>query len=140
MSDRDRDIDTIQRELTAFARRARAQAGRMHPELSLVTYTILNHLREEGGCRGTDLAIHFMLDKSTVSRQVAALDRLGLIERTPDPDDQRGQIIRPSEAGERLLNSVLAQRRQIFRSRLESWTEEDLADFAVFLHRFNAGA
>lgn len=41
-------VETIHRELTVFARRARASAGRMHPELSLVSYTLLGHLEESG--------------------------------------------------------------------------------------------
>src|SRR5262249_14787229 len=61
-------VETIQREMTAFARRARASAGRMHPELSLVSYTLLGHLEERGGCRATDRAAHYPLDKSTASR------------------------------------------------------------------------
>ena len=35
-------VETIQREMTAFARRARASAGRMHPELSDRKSTRLN--------------------------------------------------------------------------------------------------
>lgn len=138
--DRDAAIDVIQRELTAFARRARAQAGRLHPQLSLVTYAILDHLRETGGCRGTDLATHFMLDKSTVSRQITALERLGLIERSADPDDQRGQIIRASEAGHQLLESVAAARRTAFRQRLDGWDTADLDRFAAYLARYNQDA
>lgn len=44
-------VDSVQREMTIFARRARASAGRMHPELSLVSYTLLGHLevRDGGG-------------------------------------------------------------------------------------------
>lgn len=66
MTDRETAVETIQREMTSFARRARAMAGRMHPELSLVSYTLLSHLDEKGGCRATDLATHYALDKSTV--------------------------------------------------------------------------
>lgn len=65
-------VEAIQREMTVFARRARASAGRMHPELSLVSYTLLGHLETSGGRRATDLAAHYALDKSTVSRQVTA--------------------------------------------------------------------
>lgn len=86
-------METIQREMTAFARRARASAGRMHPELSLVSYTLLGHLEESGGCRATDLAAHYALDKSTVSRQVAALERTELIERRLAPEDHRVQVL-----------------------------------------------
>ncbi|MYU47786.1 MarR family transcriptional regulator, partial [Streptomyces sp. SID7803] len=79
--EREESLDVIQRELTAFARRARAAAARLHPELPLVSYTLLAHIDDQQGCRATDLAAHYMLDKSTVSRQIGALEKLGLVER-----------------------------------------------------------
>ncbi|MGW7265267.1 MarR family winged helix-turn-helix transcriptional regulator [Streptomyces sp. NPDC054842] len=123
--------------MTAFARRARASAGRMHPELSLVSYTLLGHLEERGGCRATDLAAHYALDKSTVSRQVAALERAGLIERRLDPDDHRVQVLHLTPAGGALLGQVTESRRTAFRERLEGWPKDDLARFAAYLLRYN---
>jgi DNA-binding MarR family transcriptional regulator len=131
-------VETIQREMTVFARRARAAAGRMHPELSLVSYTLLGHLEESGGCRATDLAAHYALDKSTVSRQVAALERAGLIERRPDTEDQRVLVLHLTEAGRRILAQVTESRRAAFRERLADWPAEDLARFADYLVRYNA--
>ncbi|MGQ4390225.1 MarR family winged helix-turn-helix transcriptional regulator [Streptomyces sp. SAS_270] len=136
----DEAVETIQREMTAFARRARASAGRMHPELSLVSYTLLGHLEESGGCRATDLAAHYALDKSTVSRQVAALERAGLIERRLDPEDHRVQVLHLTDAGGRILAQVTESRRGAFRERLEGWPEDDLARFAAYLLRYNAAA
>ncbi|AXE83738.1 MarR family winged helix-turn-helix transcriptional regulator [Streptomyces sp. Go-475] len=131
-------VETIQREMTVFARRARAAAGRMHPELSLVSYTLLGHLEESGGCRATDLAAHYALDKSTVSRQVAALERAGLVERRPDAQDQRVQVLRLTQAGRRILAQVTESRRAAFRERLAHWPAADLARFADYLVRYNA--
>jgi DNA-binding MarR family transcriptional regulator len=131
-------VETIQREMTVFARRARASAGRMHPELSLVSYTLLGHLEERGGCRATDLAAHYALDKSTVSRQVAGLERAGLVERRPDPDDARVQVLDLTEAGRSILAQVTVSRRAAFRERLADWPEEDLLRFAAYLERYNA--
>ncbi|MGX1566347.1 MarR family winged helix-turn-helix transcriptional regulator [Streptomyces sp. NPDC055506] len=133
-------VETIQREMTVFARRARAAAGRMHPELSLVSYTLLGHLEESAGCRATDLAAHYALDKSTVSRQVAALERAGLIERRPAPEDQRVLLLHPTEAGRRILAQVTESRRAAFRERLADWPAEDLSLFADYLVRYNAGS
>nr|WP_164395380.1 MarR family winged helix-turn-helix transcriptional regulator [Streptomyces harenosi] len=124
--------------MTAFARRARASAGRMHPELSLVSYTLLGHLEERGGCRATDLAAHYALDKSTVSRQVAALERAGLVERRLDAEDHRVQVLYLTEAGRRILAQVTESRRTAFRERLADWPEEDLVRFAAYLERYNA--
>ncbi|MCX3292295.1 MarR family transcriptional regulator [Streptomyces sp. NEAU-H22] len=131
-------VETIQREMTVFARRARAAAGRMHPELSLVSYTLLGHLEEVGGCRATDLATHYALDKSTVSRQVAALERAGLIERRPDTTDQRVQVLHLTRAGLHILAQVTESRRAAFRERLADWPAEDLSRFAEYLVRYNA--
>jgi DNA-binding MarR family transcriptional regulator len=133
-------VEIIQREMTVFARRARASAGRMHPELSLVSYTLLGHLEEVGGCRATDLAAHYALDKSTVSRQVAALERAGLIGRRTDPEDHRVQVLYPTAAGTEILAQVTRSRRTAFRERLAGWPEEDLARFASYLLRYNAAA
>lgn len=131
-------VETIHREMTAFARRARASAGRMHPQLSLVSYTLLGHLEERGGCRATDLAAHYALDKSTVSRQVTALERAGLVERRRDPEDHRVQVLHLTETGRSVLAQVTVSRRDAVRERLADWTREDLERFAACLVRYNA--
>ncbi|WAU81568.1 MarR family winged helix-turn-helix transcriptional regulator [Streptomyces sp. Qhu-G9] len=131
-------IETIHHEMTAFARRARASAGRLHPELSLVSYTLLGHLEESGGCRATDLAAHYALDKSTVSRQVSALEAAELVERRSDPQDQRVQVLHLTPAGREILAQVTASRRVAFRERLAGWPEDDLRQFAGYLRRYNA--
>lgn len=131
-------VETIQREMTVFARRARASAGRLHPELSLVSYTLLGHLEERDGCRATDLAAHYALDKSTVSRQVAALEQAGLVERRQDPEDHRVQVLHLTEAGRHILGQVTVSRRAAVGERLADWSQEDLERFAGYLVRYNA--
>ena len=131
-------VETIQREMTAFARRARASAGRLHPELTLVSYTLLGYLEEAEGVRATDLAAHHGLDKSTISRQVTALERAGLIERRPDPADLRVQGLYLTDAGRQILAQVTESRREAFLERLDGWAVEDLERFAGYLVRYNA--
>ncbi|MFB7476789.1 MarR family winged helix-turn-helix transcriptional regulator [Kitasatospora sp. NPDC056184] len=138
MPDRETSIATIQRELTAFARRARHKASQLHPDLSLVTYSILDLITERGGCRAADVAAHFMLDKSTVSRQVTALEKLGLLRRETDPEDQRGQILLATDAGLTLLREANEQRRLSFAARFTGWADEDVARFADYLTRYGA--
>ncbi|MCB5909369.1 MarR family winged helix-turn-helix transcriptional regulator [Streptomyces pinistramenti] len=138
MAHRDDSVETIQQELTAFARRARATAARIHPELSLVSYTLLAHLDDQQGCRATDLAAHYLLDKSTVSRQIAALERLGFVERRLDPADHRVQVLHPTEEGAQVLANASNSRRQAFHERLADWSEADLDRFALYLLRYNA--
>ncbi|GAA3488453.1 MarR family winged helix-turn-helix transcriptional regulator [Streptomyces cremeus] len=130
-------VDTIERELTAFARRARATAARLHPDLPLVSYTLLAHIHDQQGCRATDLATHYMLDKSTVSRQLTTLEKLGLVERRPDPADQRVQVLHPTAAGAATLTATHASRHAAYQERLADWSEDDLTRFASYLLRYN---
>ncbi|MFD5568574.1 MarR family winged helix-turn-helix transcriptional regulator [Streptomyces cadmiisoli] len=135
----DAAVETIQREMTAFARRARTFAGRLHPELSLVSYSLLRQLEEGAPSRATDLAERHALDKSTVSRQIATLERAGLIERRLDPRDHRVHVLHLTDAGRNVLAQAGESRRTAVRERLADWPEEDLVRFAGYLERYNAG-
>jgi DNA-binding MarR family transcriptional regulator len=132
-------VDAIQREMTVFARRARAFAGRLHPELTLVSYTLLAHLEDSGGCLAKDLASLYGLDKSTVSRQVQALERLGFLERRPAPEDHRAQMLYLTPAGTDILRQVTESRHAAVAERLSGWSEADVARFAELLVRYNSG-
>lgn len=79
-----------------------------------------------------------MLDKSTVSRQISTLEKLGLVERHADPDDHRIQVLHPTEAGTQALAATQASRRTAYQERLADWTQDDLARFAAYLLRYNA--
>lgn len=135
--DRNEALEIIQREMTAFARRARALAAHMHPELSFVSFTLLSHLEYQPGCRATDLATHYMLDKSTISRQVSGLEKSGLIERRVDPVDARVHVLHLTPHGADVLAQVSDARRLVFRERLADWDADDLDRFAECLQRYN---
>jgi len=54
----------------------------------------------EDGSRLTDLAEQAQVTKQTASLLVAALEREGLVERIPDPDDGRARLIRFTRKGQ----------------------------------------
>ncbi|MFC6010218.1 MarR family winged helix-turn-helix transcriptional regulator [Nocardia lasii] len=130
-------VDTIQRELTAFSRRARGRAAELHPELSLVAYSILDLILDRDGCLATDLAEQFLLDKSTVSRQVSALEKLGYLEREVDPDNRRNHILRATPTGRAVARAAESRRREAFRSRFADWSDADVEAMAGYLVRYN---
>ncbi|GAB2661005.1 MarR family winged helix-turn-helix transcriptional regulator [Nocardia goodfellowii] len=131
-------IQVIQRELTAFARRARGRAAELHPELSLVAASILDLLIERDGCQASEVAEHFLLDKSTVSRQVAALESLGYLAREVDPANRRNLRLHPTAEGRRVAGEAEAARRAAFAERFKDWPDADLGRLAKYLVRYNS--
>jgi DNA-binding MarR family transcriptional regulator len=79
-----------------------------------------------------------MLDVSTVSRQVAALQAAGLICRAPDPSDGRAALLTVTPTGRDVLERTRAQRRQILHDVLAGWPAQDVELFAGLLAKFNA--
>lgn len=128
---------TIQRELTAFARRARGKAAELHPDLSLVAFSILDLVIERDGCLASDLAHHFALDKSTVSRQVSALEQLGYLRREVDSTNRRNHILHATATGRQVVRETEQRRRDAFATRFEHWDDVDVARFADYLRRYN---
>jgi DNA-binding MarR family transcriptional regulator len=129
----------VQRELTVFARRVRALTARLHPELPFVAYSLLSHIEATGGCRAVDLAAHYGLDKSTVSRQIADLERRGLVARAPDPAGGRARVLRVSAAGRELLAEADRRHRAELDRRLADWSPREVEVFARLLRRYNDG-
>jgi DNA-binding MarR family transcriptional regulator len=60
---------------------------------------VFSFIEETGGARLTALADRSGLTKQAVGEAVADLERLGYVERVPDPADGRAKIIRLTERG-----------------------------------------
>ena len=131
------DVTSIQRALTAIARRGRARSRAQAPQLSLVDRSLLDFLHDHPDSRAADIAAHYLLDKSTVSRQLAGLVHAGLVQAT-DLVDARGKALRLTPSGESVIAASMAAQRQALQDRLQGWTGEEVRAFATALERFNA--
>jgi DNA-binding MarR family transcriptional regulator len=137
----DETVRALEHEMGVLVRRLRrliAERARLvHPELAPVGYSMLMALQDEPR-RASDLVELFSIDKGAVSRQVQALLELGLIERTPDPDDRRAAILAITDEGNRRLATVSETRRSELLGRLASWKPQELRTFVEALSRYNA--
>jgi len=103
------------------------------------TFFILKHLEVNDRMRLTELATCANLDVSTVSRHVAQLHRQGLLERSPDPDDGRAQLLTLSPVGRQRLHDALTHRRALLARALAGWDPEDVDHLNRLLSRFARG-
>ncbi|MFF8613095.1 MarR family winged helix-turn-helix transcriptional regulator [Streptomyces sp. NPDC015350] len=134
----------LERELAVFLRRARANSGEMarevHPELESAAYGLLVRLESAGRQRATDLATYFGVGKATMSRQLRALEGLGLVAREPDPADGRAFLVHLTAEGLARYRSVRDARRERYVRKLDDWDRAEVAELARLLHQLNARA
>jgi DNA-binding MarR family transcriptional regulator len=131
----------LEREIALLLRRSRAisarLAGELHADLDGAAYGLLALLEDAGPLRASELVTRLGLDKSTVSRQVANLVDLGLVDRTADPDDGRAQVLTASAEGSSRLARIREARRARWESDLAHWPTEDVAALGELLGRLN---
>jgi DNA-binding MarR family transcriptional regulator len=137
---REAALDDLYQGLTTLSRRARDVGDDLHPGLSLVAYTLLSQVDVAPGVRAADLAAHFCLDKSTLSRQLEQLIAAGLLRRDGEQPGRRGYALTLTAAGRRHLDAAAQAVRDRLAERLTDWDDRDIAAFARLVTRFNAGS
>lgn len=130
----------IERQLTMLLRRVQSihistSSGEMNLDRS--AYGILCRLADEGPQRLGALATAFGLDPSTITRQVQALEKAGLVRRRSDDGDRRAFILDLTDEGRTVLAHTRAYRRERLEELLADWPETDRTELARLLTKAN---
>jgi DNA-binding MarR family transcriptional regulator len=100
-------------------------------------YALLAHLVRRGPQRTTALADAVHSDTSTVSRQVGALVKHGLVERQADPEDGRACLLVATAKGRDVFDRAKADRTGYIAELLADWPQSDQRTLVTLLDRFN---
>jgi DNA-binding MarR family transcriptional regulator len=73
-----------------------AEAG--YGGFSLSQMSVTRNL-DVGGTRATEIARRADITKQSMGELIGQLEQIGLVERTPDPDDKRARIVHFTPAG-----------------------------------------
>jgi DNA-binding MarR family transcriptional regulator len=95
------NIRILEREIEKYLKTETACCG--------VTFSqchILLELELRGECSITQLAAILELDNSTLSRVIDGMVNAGLIERQVNPQDRRAAIVRLTEQGQTVANTI----------------------------------
>jgi DNA-binding MarR family transcriptional regulator len=123
--------------LVRLMERKQAQYQAEHPDaVERATYHLLVHLVKDGPRRAGALAEAVHSDPSTISRQIGHLVRLGLVERTADPEDGRATLLAATAEGRRVFEENRRVRNERIAEILEHWTEDDRRALGELLGRF----
>ncbi|MCD5346057.1 MarR family winged helix-turn-helix transcriptional regulator [Agromyces sp. H3Y2-19a] len=136
---RDEHAAAILRELIVITRRGVADARTAQFSLSMTDQSILGYIVDHPQCRSTDIAEAFRLNRSTVSRQLAGLTRLGVVREIADASG-RGRPLELTDAGWSAYREAIALLQGVVDRHLGDWNDAEVARFATDLTRFNDAA
>ena len=115
-----------------------AAAHELYGDLPSFGWAVLVPLERDGEQRCSALAAGLGVDGSVASRQVAALERAGYVQRRPDPLDGRASLIGLSEAGAAALARTREVRADWATAALADWTDEEADTLCRLLERLTA--
>jgi DNA-binding MarR family transcriptional regulator len=101
-------------------------------------HDVLATLRRTGPhyrLRPSDFADTLMLTSSGTTKRLDRLERAGLIERAPDPDDRRGTLITLTAEGRELIDAVTEAHMANERRILSGLTEDEQRELADLLRK-----
>jgi DNA-binding MarR family transcriptional regulator len=105
-------------------------------ELDQALFRLLVGIHRYGPISVGELADRMDRDHTTVSRQVAKLAELGLVERRASPADKRVKEAMITAAGLRVTDALDAARQRLSAPVLEQWSDRDLLELERLMRRF----
>ena len=115
---------------TARVQRAMTRGVLRDEGLPVLEWRLLFSVARFGTCHMAKITQQTSIDPAHGSRAVAALERKGLITRSPDPKNARRKLISLTEDGEQLFGRIWPQARATIRRITD---QLDPADFAAAL-------
>ncbi|WP_205791321.1 MarR family winged helix-turn-helix transcriptional regulator [Microbacterium sulfonylureivorans] len=125
--------------INRFRRIITENAHRVSPGMLPGAYKVFTTIVRRESVTLSTLAEALMSDKGQISRTVRELEQLGLVERTPDPDDGRSSLLSPTAFGlERLAQAREPQEATLIHA-LAEWPIDDIRNLSRLLHALTAG-
>ena len=106
--------------------------------LSPAQLSALLSVEAYGPLRIGDLAARERVSPPTMTRLVDVLADAGLVDRRPDPEDRRGQLVELATAGGGLLAEIRRERTTLLSQRLAALSPADRAALAAALPALEA--
>jgi DNA-binding MarR family transcriptional regulator len=141
MSDWSDEIHAVLLQLHGYMNRPdldQAFLARAGVKLDRALFPLLTRIGHSHPIGVVELAMLVGRDHSTVSRQVARLKTLGLVERQAAKGDKRVRLLEPSATGRKMLDRFSGARRTFLSERLGNWTDEERSMLLGLLTRLSA--
>jgi DNA-binding MarR family transcriptional regulator len=104
--------------------------------LNITDMECLRLLFIKGIATPSELARHTGLTSGATTAMLDRLEKAGLIERRPNPDDRRGTLITPAKSGAEKAASWFESARNAQDELISSYSESELEIIADVFERF----
>jgi DNA-binding MarR family transcriptional regulator len=105
-------------------------------DLDRALFPLLARVERRGPLGIVELAELAGRDYTTVSRQIAKLESLGLVARCPSPEDGRVRAAVITDQGRAMTEALDAARQKIIEGLRADWDKEDVRQLVRLLRRF----
>lgn len=109
-------------------------------KLDRALFPLLTRIGAYGPIGAVELAGLVGRDHSTVSRQTARLEELGLVERVQSASDGRIRLLRPSASGKRMLAEFARTRRKMMEAYFRDWNKQERSQLLRLLGKMVVNA
>ena len=117
--------------LTLFRNAVSEWAG-----LNVTDMECLRLLFLKGTATPSELARHTGLTSGAATAMLDRLEKAGLIERRPNPDDRRGTLITPAKSGAEKAAAWFESARKAQDEMISSYSEQELEIISDVFERF----
>jgi len=131
-------LETIDFELAIIVRRITLiTTYHKFGNLDRSAYLLLHQITSHGSTGVKALADESHLDISTVSRQVAALEQKGYVNKIHDPLDGRAYFLQITDLGTKEYKDYKQARLAKISTILRHWSDEECEVFGQLLRKYN---
>lgn len=125
--------------MTVFRRFVADAAERVSPGMLPATFKALSVVSRFGPMTLSALAERLAADKGFLSRAISELEEMGLVARTPDPNDRRSRLITVTDLGHERLSEARAPHQGRLYEALADWSVDEIGHLSTMLHALAVG-
>src|SRR6478735_7137965 len=116
-----------------------ATSDRLSPGLLPGAYKVFTTIVRRESVTTSALAEYLLMDKGQLSRTVRELEHLGLVHRTPDPEDGRSSLLSPTAEGLERLADARRPYENSLVTTLADWPVDEIDNLARLLNALSGG-
>jgi DNA-binding MarR family transcriptional regulator len=120
----------LRNAIVRTARRLRQEGAEATGGMGATATAALATINRSGPLTPSEIAEIERVKRPSMTRTLGCLEREGLIERTPDPDDGRSSLVAINDAGRERMAALRRRKNEFLARRLDELTDEEVETLA----------